>query len=326
MRRRTPLILSRYSGLWIEPLGLQPLHPAGRPLPGCRPPIPTWSSWPDWRSGPGLIRNRMKPRASSVSTSGERDCCRYRWLSTTRGITPWKSIPGQTFLVDQQNNFWPVLDKRLAYDRVAKSAQPAAIGSSAASSGFLAGAAGALIGAAIGIVTGQECRELCPGRCGHRGGGRGHRRRGSGHRRPSGLPGNRRRFKDQVPGEPADQTHGTGQWFYLFPGRGLFRQGTSAAVPGDRQQPLPARGLAPLLNCQAGGALATRENSLTKADPTPGDTAEGGCATLRNSAFDVRCSFYIHTKAWRKVRRLDPGCNFRPESFGPRPLRCIRCA
>ena len=73
-----------------------------------------------------------------------------------KGNYPLEINPSQTFLVDQQNNFWPVLDKRLAYDRVAKSAQPAAIGSSAVSSGFLAGAAGALIGAAIGIATGQH--------------------------------------------------------------------------------------------------------------------------------------------------------------------------
>jgi hypothetical protein len=73
-----------------------------------------------------------------------------------KGAYPLEINPAQTFLVDQQNNFWPVLDKRLAYDRVAKSAQPAAIGSSAASSGFLAGAAGALIGAAIGIATGSN--------------------------------------------------------------------------------------------------------------------------------------------------------------------------
>lgn len=73
-----------------------------------------------------------------------------------KGGYPLEINPAQTFLVDQQNNFWPVLDKRLAYDRVAKSAQPAAIGSSAATSGILAGAAGALIGAAIGIATGQN--------------------------------------------------------------------------------------------------------------------------------------------------------------------------
>ncbi len=73
-----------------------------------------------------------------------------------KGNYPLEINPSQTFLVDLQNNFWPVLDKRLAYDRVARSAQPAAIGSSAAASGFLAGAAGALIGAAIGIVAGRH--------------------------------------------------------------------------------------------------------------------------------------------------------------------------
>jgi hypothetical protein len=70
-----------------------------------------------------------------------------------RGTSPVEINPSQTFLIDYQNNFWPVLDKRLAYDRVTKHSELARIGTGAAKTGLLGAAAGALIGAAIGIVT-----------------------------------------------------------------------------------------------------------------------------------------------------------------------------
>lgn len=70
-----------------------------------------------------------------------------------RGTYPVEINPTQTFLIDYQNNLWPVLDKRLAYDRVTRHSELAGIGTGAAKHGFLGAAAGALIGAAIGIVT-----------------------------------------------------------------------------------------------------------------------------------------------------------------------------
>lgn len=70
-----------------------------------------------------------------------------------KGSSPLEINPTQTFLVDYQNNLWPVLEKRLAYDRVARHSELAGIGTEAAKTGFLGAAAGALIGAAIGIVT-----------------------------------------------------------------------------------------------------------------------------------------------------------------------------
>jgi hypothetical protein len=54
-------------------------------------------------------------------------------------------------LIDHQNNLWPVLDKRLAYERVARYTEMAEIGSGAVKQGFLGATAGALIGAAIGM-------------------------------------------------------------------------------------------------------------------------------------------------------------------------------
>ena len=64
--------------------------------------------------------------------------------------------PKQTFLEDTKGNLWPILDKRMAYDRAAKYAETKHIFKKGAYSGFLAGTAGAVIGAAIGIVTGES--------------------------------------------------------------------------------------------------------------------------------------------------------------------------
>jgi hypothetical protein len=65
-------------------------------------------------------------------------------------------VPGQTFLVDNANNLWPVLDQNQAYDRIAKKTQMGNIAPNAAKGAFLGAATGALLGAAIGIVTRQN--------------------------------------------------------------------------------------------------------------------------------------------------------------------------
>lgn len=76
-----------------------------------------------------------------------------------KGTSPIEINPAQTFLIDHQNNLWPVLDKRLAYERVARYTEMAEIGSGAVKHGFLGATAGALIGAAIGIVSGRGVGE-----------------------------------------------------------------------------------------------------------------------------------------------------------------------
>ena len=76
-----------------------------------------------------------------------------------KGTSPLEINPSQTFLLDHQNNLWPVLDKRLAYERAARYTHAGEIASGAARGGLLAGAAGALIGAAIGIVAGRGIGE-----------------------------------------------------------------------------------------------------------------------------------------------------------------------
>lgn len=72
------------------------------------------------------------------------------------GNHPLEILTDKTLLVDEENNLWPILDERMAYDRLSKKTQLGQVAPEAAKGGLLAGAAGAVIGAAVGIVTGQN--------------------------------------------------------------------------------------------------------------------------------------------------------------------------
>ena len=61
--------------------------------------------------------------------------------------------PAQTFVEDANENLWPVMEKKLAYDRIAKYADTHAAFKEGAHKGFMGAMAGALIGAAIGVVS-----------------------------------------------------------------------------------------------------------------------------------------------------------------------------
>ena len=76
-----------------------------------------------------------------------------------KGAHSLEIVPGQTFLVDEANNLWPILDASLAYDRINKKTELGNVVPEGAKSGMLAGAAGGIIGAAIGIVTGTSVGE-----------------------------------------------------------------------------------------------------------------------------------------------------------------------
>jgi hypothetical protein len=75
------------------------------------------------------------------------------------GSHPLEIIASKTFLVDAENNLWPILEQNLAYDRLSKATQLGRVLPEAGKGGLLAGAAGAVIGAAIGIVTGTNVGE-----------------------------------------------------------------------------------------------------------------------------------------------------------------------
>ena len=73
-----------------------------------------------------------------------------------KGGHPLEIVPAQTFLVDEGNNLWPILDANLTYDRITKKTELGKIVPEGAKYGGLAGAAGGIIGAAIGIVSGSN--------------------------------------------------------------------------------------------------------------------------------------------------------------------------
>jgi len=73
-----------------------------------------------------------------------------------KGSHPLEIVPEQTFLIDTDDNLWPILDSRLVYDRIAKQTELGQVMPEGAKSGMLGGAAGAIIGAAVGIVSGQN--------------------------------------------------------------------------------------------------------------------------------------------------------------------------
>lgn len=65
-------------------------------------------------------------------------------------------VTNQTFLIDTENNLWPIIDSGLAYERISKKTELGRVAPEAVKSGALIGAAGAVIGAAIGIVSGRS--------------------------------------------------------------------------------------------------------------------------------------------------------------------------
>lgn len=72
------------------------------------------------------------------------------------GSHPLEILTDKTLLVDEENNLWPILEERMAYDRLSRATELGRVAPEAVKGGLLAGAAGAVIGAAIGIVTGQN--------------------------------------------------------------------------------------------------------------------------------------------------------------------------
>jgi hypothetical protein len=79
-----------------------------------------------------------------------------RVIFDNKGTHALDIIAAQTFLVDVDYNLWPVLEERLAYDRMQKKTELGRVAPEAAKYGGLGGIAGGIIGAAIGIVSGHN--------------------------------------------------------------------------------------------------------------------------------------------------------------------------
>ncbi|MEA2014565.1 MAG: glycine zipper family protein [Thermodesulfobacteriota bacterium] len=76
-----------------------------------------------------------------------------------RGDHPLNVVASRTYMVDMANNLWPILDQKMAYDRIEKETEYGEVLPEGTKSGLLAGAAGAVIGTAIGIITGTSVGE-----------------------------------------------------------------------------------------------------------------------------------------------------------------------
>ncbi len=73
-----------------------------------------------------------------------------------RGERPVRIEPGQTFLEDAKGRLWPLLEERLAYERVTRFQQTRQAFREGVYGGFLGGVAGALVGAAVGVIEGED--------------------------------------------------------------------------------------------------------------------------------------------------------------------------
>ncbi|MCK9377992.1 MAG: hypothetical protein M0P73_17860 [Syntrophobacterales bacterium] len=76
-----------------------------------------------------------------------------------RGNQTLVIVPTQTFLMNRQQEVFPVLSDRQAYDRVAKGTQVKETVKGVTQGSLLGAATGALIGAAVGVVSGGRAGE-----------------------------------------------------------------------------------------------------------------------------------------------------------------------
>lgn len=77
-----------------------------------------------------------------------------------RGDKTLTIVPSQTFLINQQQEFYPVLAGQEAYERASRSTKVQETVKGAAKGGLLGGATGALLGAAIGVVAGHSAGDF----------------------------------------------------------------------------------------------------------------------------------------------------------------------
>ncbi|RII28630.1 MAG: glycine zipper family protein [Geobacter sp.] len=68
-------------------------------------------------------------------------------------------VSGQTFLVDDSNRYWNVMENRAAVERVEQYTASGAVAAGAGKSAMFGAVAGTILGAAIGIVSGRNVGE-----------------------------------------------------------------------------------------------------------------------------------------------------------------------
>ena len=101
-------------------------------------------SWDDQKEAEGAFGFDIRPEILPVQV-----------IFDNKGSHPLEIVSEQTFLIDVDDNAWPVMDARMAYDRIARKTEMGEVAPNAAKYGAMGAVAGGIIGAAIGIVGGQ---------------------------------------------------------------------------------------------------------------------------------------------------------------------------
>jgi uncharacterized protein YcfJ len=101
-------------------------------------------SWDDRKEAEGAFGFDIRPGILPVQV-----------IFDNKGSHPIEIVSEQTFLIDVDNNAWPVMDAKMAYDRIARKTELGEVAPNAAKYGALGAVAGGIIGAAFGIVGGQ---------------------------------------------------------------------------------------------------------------------------------------------------------------------------
>ena len=101
-------------------------------------------SWDDRKEAEGAFGFDIRPEILPVQV-----------IFDNKGSHPIEIVSEQTFLIDVDNNAWPVMDAKMAYDRIARKTELGEVAPNAAKYGAMGAVTGGIIGAAIGIVGGQ---------------------------------------------------------------------------------------------------------------------------------------------------------------------------
>ena len=101
-------------------------------------------SWDDQKEAEAAFGFDIRPEILPVQV-----------IFDNKGSHPLEIVSEQTFLIDVDNNAWPVMDAKMAYDRIARKTELGEVAPNAAKYGALGAVAGGVIGAAIGIVGGS---------------------------------------------------------------------------------------------------------------------------------------------------------------------------
>ena len=198
-------------------------------------------SWDDQKEAEAAFGFDIRPEILPVQV-----------IFDNKGSHPLEIVSEQTFLIDVDNNAWPVMDARMAYDRIARKTELGEVAPNAAKYGALGAVAGGIIGAAIGIVGGLPGRrrghERRGGRCRDRSRPRGFSR-DVGHRCPEADPG---RSPEPIPGAKSRRAPGDRLRVHFLPGGGK-------KAPGAEAPPARGRHGAGLPACRPALLAASRQ-------------------------------------------------------------------